>query len=466
MMNKQYHDELEGLLSESADDLRMYPSDRVWRNINKELHGDKQWPALNFGAVFTGALVLAALLFFQPDKDLFTIKPLTAAQQKTAPAARAAAFKVAGRQIEPAYENTHQAIIHAPHAMATSDNSEPASLVDTSNLMDASTTAAASTVESANVITQTGIPQSDVALTTAEEWQPLSLSTLTAGESIVTGSSINSISPKEERNDTPGIFPELTTAQNSPVLAAAVQKMAAKKGRWSVQYYATPSFSYRLLSEEKSQLANMLTPATSITLGSMVQHRPKTGVEAGASFAYRITENLKVKVGLQANYRRYAIEAYNTTTRQPAVLMMDQGLRVDTLMMMTDVSTVANGRPIEMSNQLMQLSAPIGFELRMAEFKNTRFIVAATIQPTYNIGQQSWLISADYRNYVKQPSLLRKWNINTGIEAFMQFNGKKGISWQVGPQIRYQLLPGAVRSYPVREHLIDYGVKIGVSKTL
>ena len=59
-----------------------------------------------------------------------------------------------------------------------------------------------------------------------------------------------------------------------------------------------------------------------------------------------------------------------------------------------------------------------------------------------------------------------KWNINTGIEAFMQFNGKKGISWQVGPQIRYQLLPGAVRSYPVREHLIDYGLKIGFVKTL
>ena len=73
-MKKNFNlDELEEFLSDSADQHRMYPSDKVWRNINKELHGNKSWPALTFGAILTGAVITAGLILVHPDKSLLTV---------------------------------------------------------------------------------------------------------------------------------------------------------------------------------------------------------------------------------------------------------------------------------------------------------------------------------------------------------------------------------------------------------
>ena len=63
MKKKLYMDELESFIAESADGVRMYPSDRVWLNIDKRLRGERKWPALTFGAVLTGAILLAGLIF-------------------------------------------------------------------------------------------------------------------------------------------------------------------------------------------------------------------------------------------------------------------------------------------------------------------------------------------------------------------------------------------------------------------
>jgi hypothetical protein len=101
----------------------------------------------------------------------------------------------------------------------------------------------------------------------------------------------------------------------------------------------------------------------------------------------------------------------------------------------------------------------------MAQFKNIGFYLAASGQLTYQLGNNSFVLSNDYKNYMKQPDLDRKFNINTAVEAFISFKAG-GVTWQAGPQIRYQMLPGTTDAYPIREHLIDYGLKVGVVKTL
>lgn len=453
MNNKLYHDELEGFLSESAEDLRMYPSDRVWRNINKQINGYEQWPALTFGAIFTGALMLAALIFLQPDKDLFTVKHTAPLGQ--IPVITKPAFKVAGQAIANNFEQ-HDAgnQIHTPRALGNTVATVAALATVAEKEQPVTETVAAST----------GIPQTDVALFDAQsEASTLSLtkylhaSAVTPMTSMLYNNNAENIAAA-----TPLVTVESSALPTGEALTKAVQPLNAKKSRWAVQYYVTPSLSYRFMSEDPSVLNSRFYGNSS---GTALKHSPKTGIEAGIAFTYQVTENLRVKMGVQANYRRYAIDAY-ATTPQPAVIMVNQGLRMDSIVAMSEISTVRNSMPVEISNQLFQLSMPVGFELQMAKFNQARFVVAATVQPTYNVGQQSWLISANYMNYVKQPSLLRKWNVNTGIEAFMQFTGKKGLTWQVGPQIRYQLLPAATLKYPVREHLIDYGLKIGVVKTL
>jgi hypothetical protein len=61
--------------------------------------------------------------------------------------------------------------------------------------------------------------------------------------------------------------------------------------------------------------------------------------------------------------------------------------------------------------------------------------------------------------------MTRKWNLNANLETY--FSLKSGnYKWQLGPQLRYQTLPTSLEKYPIKEYLIDYGLKIGVSKSL
>ncbi len=75
------------------------------------------------------------------------------------------------------------------------------------------------------------------------------------------------------------------------------------------------------------------------------------------------------------------------------------------------------------------------------------------------------MVSSDYKKYIQEPDLVRHFNLNTSLETFMSYK-MGGVTWQAGPQIRYQILPGTTNDYPIHEHLIDFGFKIGVVKSL
>jgi hypothetical protein len=81
------------------------------------------------------------------------------------------------------------------------------------------------------------------------------------------------------------------------------------------------------------------------------------------------------------------------------------------------------------------------------------------------MNRNSYLLTTDYTNYTKEPSLFRKWNLNGGVEAFLSYQ-IGGLRWQIGPQFRYQLLSTYTNKYSLRENLMEYGIKIGISKTI
>jgi hypothetical protein len=91
--------------------------------------------------------------------------------------------------------------------------------------------------------------------------------------------------------------------------------------------------------------------------------------------------------------------------------------------------------------------------------------VGGTVQPTYLLNTNSYLLTTDYTNYTKEPSLFRRWNLNGAVEAFLSYK-IGGIRWQIGPEFRYQFLSSYSRQYPIRENLKEYGIKIGITKTI
>src|SRR3954447_20943383 len=70
MRTPLYDDELEDFLRQQADEHRMYPSDKLWRNIQLTIHGETRWPALTYISIFIIAALVASTLLMKPEERL------------------------------------------------------------------------------------------------------------------------------------------------------------------------------------------------------------------------------------------------------------------------------------------------------------------------------------------------------------------------------------------------------------
>ena len=118
---------------------------------------------------------------------------------------------------------------------------------------------------------------------------------------------------------------------------------------------------------------------------------------------------------------------------------------------------------VSLPNYRLQISVPIGLKEALLENDKIRIDLASSIEPSYILKSQAFLISSDGRYYVEDPDLLRKMNLSGKFGTYITFKSQR-IKWQLGPTLRYQLLSTYQKKYPVKEHLFDYGIRIGISK--
>ena len=237
----------------------------------------------------------------------------------------------------------------------------------------------------------------------------------------------------------------------------------------SLQFNITPTVSYRKLSENKSFLASAAAanspssyaPLYDININSVVTHKPDMGLEFGAVTKYSVAHNFKLRAGLQFNINRYDIKAFNSSY-DVAKIALRGNRGVDSFYTISTHRNFNGYKSDWLHNFYFELSLPVGVEVNLMGDEKVQFGVAGTIQPTYVLGDRAYLLSSDYKNYAEVPWLTRRWNINTGFEVFVAYSTGK-MKWQVGPQVRYQLLSSFIDKYPVKENLFDFGLKVGVS---
>lgn len=244
------------------------------------------------------------------------------------------------------------------------------------------------------------------------------------------------------------------------------------RGRLFLQLYLSPTANYRSLSGGNFNSAKADGSGSNVHPGdpqNWVNRSPAIGFEFGGAVLYRLTRNLTIKGGLQFNFVRYQAVAYAPKNQQfPQGTMVNSPLGYAQYM----DSANMNGRgnfddktQVTLNTDYYQLSAPIGFELRVLGNERLQFNIGATIQPSYLLNTNSFMLTSDYTNYVKQPSDFRRWNLSGGVEAFLSYQTGP-VRWQVGPEFRYQLLSTFNSSYPINESLKGYGLKIGITKSL
>jgi hypothetical protein len=506
-----YTDDFEELLKEKADQYKMYPSDKVWNGIQNSLHSRRKWYWIGFALLLSGVSYYAIEALVAPPRAPHKSesglpagassagRALIAAADKTPPAPviplpplPISRNTSVNRNTQPFYgvfaidrsyaEVEPGATVKAVELLDPSVNSIAAAPVIALPETDASTIAA----PAVNKAPSTLLPaESSPAKTVSPGIYPLNY--LSATQPVLID--FKTRKPANIRDAEKGLaeagnpfrfpveeVPAIEDAQKINWLQefALHQLSVTSIKRLSWQLSFAPTMNYRKLSTSKntgSQYAIKNIPmAMNLTgdLENLVNHKPALGFELGTHLRYAVDRTVTLKTGIQFNYARYAIEAFNSPSADVATITLNSvgGSRADSLVSYSSISNLAGNSVKDLQNQYFQLSAPIGMEVQVIGGKRLQLRVAGTIQPTYLLNRNSYLITTDYQSYTHEPSLVRRWNVNTSAEAFLSYNTGTGITWQVGPQFRYQLLSSYSSRYPIRENLMEYGVKIGVSKTL
>ena len=224
-----------------------------------------------------------------------------------------------------------------------------------------------------------------------------------------------------------------------------IYRPKTKKLGW--QFYFTPTLSYRNVNDNK--------------VNDIVPHKPAFGFELGTAAKYPISKNTKLRAGLQFNVNRYEIKTWDSYAQFATIRLVD-GDKIGYVTKITNYNNLSGYQTNWLQNFFLQVSTPIGVEVKLSGDEKVQFGMASTIQPTYLLGDKAYLISTDYRNYIEEPNLVRRWNVNTSLETFVAYSTGH-LNWQVGPQVRYQVLSSYLKKYPIKQHLFDFGFKIGIS---
>lgn len=465
-----YQEEFEQFLQDEVKQHRMYPSDHVWRNIRTELHGYRSWPALTFISVFiVTALTLSTVLTNKPDKHL--LEPANYANVLKAYEAAEKASLVANEKSQRYFHSLSPAQInvHTIEAISLPDNRQ--------NFIAAATVAPANLSEHTSNVLRTGTPR-EIMIHMPQpmsftEQESASSNNNTAAASMTATAETNQ--PTQTANE---IISASNDHENDPSADAFLKDFKyvqvvnkPKTSKLGFQIYFTPSTSYRKLSDEKVKeivqrsSSAISTPVPSTTdVNRVVRHRPAMGMELGFAMLYRINKRLTFKTGVQLNIRQYEIETFQSLTNDPTTISLINYGGVQNITLYSPYNNNVGYKQTQLNNKVFQLSVPLGIQWEVLQGKHFSINTEASVQPTLNLNRNVYVLSTDYKHYANGSEFVRKWNINTNVGLNISYR-TGATTWQIGPQVRYQHLSTYSNKYPIKEYLMDYGLRIGFTKS-
>ena len=475
MENRFDNRDFEQFVKRNADQYRMFPSDKVWNNIHNTLHTRRRWYGIGLGLLLLSAGVVTWVMLNTAGKNRQVVSTLPELSVQ--------------QPIEVKKKTTQPLIIPAKPASNKISFITSTDKLQKDLFIDYETTG----TEGDKVSESLAIINNELAPTTKTEIisQPASsiknipastkpISSNKEIHTIVNPVKVNNYSFSEFNNvainktTSSNINEEKTFIYNDiyPFTIESVinsYKYNPKRKKLSLQFYITPSISYRSLKENKEFINASRTVVNGVAsnyyyatdINNIVTHKPDLGLQLGFTLGYPLSDKVKVIGGLQFNVSKYDIKAYNYPSEIATISLRNATGGTNNVSIPTNYRNSGGSKVNWLRNLYFSASAPIGLELKLFGTRKNYLGISGTIQPTYIISNKSYLLSTDYKNYAEVPSLIRKWNINTGFEIFAGYNTGK-LKWRVGPQVRYQNLSSFQKKYPVQEHLFDFGLKMGI----
>lgn len=442
-----YQDEsFERMLKDKADEYRMYPSQQSWENIQKRIRPKNN--LFNFKSLgLSAALLLGFAISISDEQTTKDTKssfvtnfiddqelPVTTAQpQKNTAKVIPITAAIRVNQISAEFPETITSnAIELPAAESIITSSETSGLISAEDEMP-SLTKATVTIE----------PGSFKPTVT-------DITNIVADKTIDIVSNESSISVKPDAGGA-----DLSTDPVVPVVTVS-------KPKRQFQFYIASSASYRVLyNDNKLTFGNLIQQDPE----KVAKHSPSMGVEFGTAILFPLTKNIKFRTGIQLNYTRYNVELYRSNPQIATVVLNNNSGVIQRVTSLSSQNNNGLFKSDEVANETYQLSLPVGLEFKLAGKRKLQWHLATNVQPTYLLSASGYLLTGNFEKYIKAPDLLSNLNLNTSLETFLRWNVKE-IQLQAGPQLRYQLFSNSQEGYPIKEHLVDYGFRIGIVKTL
>ena len=488
MRHRLHIDEFEDYLQQQANQHKMYPSDHVWRNIQKEVHGYKKWPGLSITAI----VIISALVAFtiikkpQPDVMLSEKYSFSLADNSIVKGNVQNEIKTSARiseRILPEYV-TRKTIAEAREKIkvqAAIDNYTHNYNNEILEVIQVSSEA------------RQGILKADRKIITENK----TLIAAPAAEEVAFNSSLSNSETlfnqfrsrlknqifyssfllnneekqfvfKNTSHDYARDIRQIAEEVKNPRQSSPLEKLRNTSSRFDFRFYITPSVSYRILRDKSGSIEQGLKepviPFKSnyvINPNEAIRHKPAIGYETGIALGYKLNNHFSLISGFQFNISQYKVDAFIHNS-QTAGSGQNGETSLNTL---SSLMSTNGGTPITLTNRYYELSIPVGIDWKAWTNGKFSWGVAAAMQPTYTFDKQPLIISAGFKNYTDGSPLIRNWNLNSNVETYVGYN-TGDYKWHIGPQFRYQILSSLKNQYPIKENLLNYGIKVGVVKSL
>jgi Outer membrane protein beta-barrel domain len=451
-----FDDEFEKQLKEKADQFKMYPSDKVWNEVYSSLHTRRRRFVAGMTFLIGSILILAGSQLIFPSRNA-TPKPIAAkinALTKPATAADLHSFASSGFvSISPDNSND-------PNNSYGGLNANPSFVLRSAFSSDQHSVPDKKLLESLpEKIQNTGrvkpIQTSELNVSIKSALLPLAVADLNDNELSTQGN-------PEINQASADLDPEKSVTQLTHI----------RNDRFSWEIYIEPTLNTHYLYGLNYQtMARSIQTAPIMVVhfanvNGLVDNSPAMGYNVGGNILYRISKNISLKAGVDFSFNRYYIKAYNSNQPQASASLSSYfGYVADSLVNSNTGGGVVNKNPQHYQNRYYQISLPLGVEMKVAGKGRLQLHLGGTLQPSYLLNTDAYVLSDDYNSYIKDAQAFRRWNLIAGAEAYVSYAVGK-LRWEIGPQVRYQIFSTYKNSYPLQENMLNYGIRIGISKSI
>ncbi|MEP6583015.1 MAG: hypothetical protein ABJA90_02060 [Ginsengibacter sp.] len=522
MEEKFYLDDFELSLQEQANHFKMAPTKKVWHGIYNDLHPGRRWPSVMVSLVLIFSIVFVGYINSNTDSKATGTKDQVRSASNEKEISKPEITSTTNKfQTQPSGQNskTVKSVSSNNKTLAFSAPGENSHTLD--NSISNKEINRTKEGDQAKEINQTGSVSPPSTTARINSNQPLSQNILNGQENYslnkqreITEVENNMNKQISVSNDTRGHVsnqPEIYTSfqhsvvqnshkdlqievpgfiksTNNKSLALIINtdqnnlkalstegdksvlaKVKKKNEKISWVYYAgtflsTVSFSGETLKDNNS-LNVSSQPLPQVAQKDMkVLRKPALGFEAGLKMNYSLTKRLQFITGVHITRSGYDVISNLVHPTLATLTLKDPSTgNIYSRSFVTHYGDGTGKSTVTLRNYSYQASIPVGLQYMLWDNGKLQLNIAADFEPSYILNPDAFILASNGKNYVNVPDLMRKWNFSSNFAPFISFRSSK-LKWNIGPNIRYQWLSTYQKNYTIKEHLIDYGIRIGISK--